>query len=265
MTDATATMRRMTRGAVLGALVVLLASCALVTSTVDTTRSLQSEGFGSVRVIPTALNDGTAVRVTAAPPPGSTQAEQLAAKAVWEHYAFRFTRVEVILRGRTPTAFTRAQLLTMLGPRPAGYDRRSVAGSLGRVVAIVVGVGGVTVLVVVAIIAVFVVRRRRHKAVAAPPQGWPGYGPPGGYGPPPPGYGPPPPAFGPPPPGYGPPPPGYGSPPAGYGPPPGPPRSERPPAGTGEPAIARGELPPIGGPDATGEGYGYRSGPLPPS
>ena len=186
------TPRRTTPGVLLGALIVVLGACALVTSTVDTTRALQSEGFGAVRVIPTALNSGTAVRVTAQPPPGTAQPEQLAAKAVWEHFEFRFTRVEVVLSGRTPTAFGRAQLLATLGPRPAGYDRRSVTGSLGRVVAIVVGVGGVTVLIIVALIAVLVVRRRRRKAATAPPQGWPGYGPPGGYGPPPPGYGPPP-------------------------------------------------------------------------
>ncbi|GAC1539576.1 MAG: hypothetical protein NVS3B12_25840 [Acidimicrobiales bacterium] len=252
MTADAATTRRIGRGALLGVLVVLLGACALVTSTVDTTRALQSEGFGSVRVIPTALNSGTTVRVTAAPPPGSPQPEQLAAKAVWEHFAFRFNQVEVDVRGRTPTAFTRAQLLATLGPRPAGYDHRSVTGSLGRVVAIVVGVGGVAVLIVVALIAVFVVRRRRHTAVATPPQGWPGYGPPGGYGPPPPGYGAPPP--------------GYGAPPPAYGPPPeprqpGPPPSGPPPSGP-PPPDPRQPGPPPSGPGT----YGYRPGtPAPPA
>ena len=249
MTIDTPTLRRTTRGVLLGALIVVLGACALVTSTVDTTRALQSEGFGGVRVIPTALSSGTAVRVTAQPPPGAAQPEQLAAKAVWDHFEFRFTRVEVVLSGRTPTAFARAQLLATLGPRPAGFDRRSVTGSLGRIVAIVVGVGGVTVLLIVGVIAVFVVRRRRRKVAAGPPHGWPGYGPPGGYGPPPPGYGPPPAGYGPPPPEYGPPPPGYG-PPTEYG------DASRT---RGGPASTGATPPPDQVVDFPREGYGYRS------
>ena len=234
------------------ALVLLLGACSLVTSTVDTTRALQSDGFGNVRVVPTAINGGTTVRVTGQAPPGSDNPERLAAQDVWNHFAFRFVTLDVVLEGRRGVSYSHDQLAAMLGPRPPGYDRNTIGGSLGRIAAVVVAAGSAFVLVVVGLVIFFVVRhRRRHPKPPVP--GWPGYGPPPGwpgYGPPPPGYGPPPPGYGPPPPGYGPPPPGYGPPPTGYGP---------PPPGYGPPPTA-----PPADPDAPG--YGYRGGaPLPPS
>ena len=271
-----------------GALLVLLGACSLVSSTVDTTQALRSDGFGNVRIVPTGINGGTTVRVTGQGPPGSDHPERVAAQEVWNHFAFRFTAVEVRLDNRTPALYSHDQLAAAFGPRPSGYDRNTIGGSVGRVVAIVVGAGAVIMLVVLAGVVLLVVRhRRKHPRPAA--AGWPGYGPPPpgygqpGYGPPPPGYGPPPPGYGqpgygPPPPGYGPPPPGYaqpgyGPPPPGYGPPPphpgpgfGPPPGYPGPPPAAEPTPGGVPPSPTAPPRLPEDGYGYTTGaPEPPS
>ena len=259
--------------------VVLLAAlggCAIVSSSIDTTRALQSDGFGNVRVVPSAINGGTTVVVTGQAPPGADNPERLAAQDVWTHFAFRFVALDVRLSGHPAVSYSHDQLAATLGPRPPGFDRNTIGGSVGRIAAVVVGVGSVVLLLIVGLVTFFFVRhRRRHPR--PPATGWPGYGP--NYGPPPPGYGPPPPGsgpapgprYGPPPPGYGPPPgPGYGPPPPGHAPPP-PPGYGPPPPGYGPPPAP--DYRPPAGPDSspgdpgapTDPGtYGYRGGPPAP-
>ena len=158
-------------------LVGLVGACSLVTSTMDTTQALQSDGFGNVRVLPTAYNGGTVVRVSGEAPPGADRPEQMAARDVWDHFAFRLSSLEVRLAKRPTVSYSRAELETMLGPRPAGLDDNSVGQSVGRAAVQVLVAGSGALLVVVGLISFFVVRNRRRRPRPPVPAGWPGYGP----------------------------------------------------------------------------------------
>ena len=207
-----APVRLAAAAAALLALCMAVVACSVVSSTVDTTSALQNQGFTSVRVSFNESNGFTTVSVRANAPASMSDPPMTAALAVWDHFSLRFDELALALNGQT-TTFSHDDLVGRLGPRPAGFDRHTVTGEVGRVglVALAVAGGGfVVVVLVVVLIIVLTTRRRRKRTAQGGPGGYGpggygpgGYGVPGGYGPG--GYGPG---------GYGPG--GYG--PGGYGP-----------------------------------------------
>jgi len=180
------TFRTKAAGLVAAIVVVLgLVACGTVRASYRTDKALQRSGFTGANVS-THHENGLTTVIVRYRASASSRAELLnAAGIVWRNFDLRFDAVEV-QSTNSDVAFNRSDLQERFGPRPAGFDKRSVGNDLvrtGRTAAIVGAVVGgfFLILVVVAVVLiVHFVRKRKRNAPAAGP-GVPQYG----WGPPP--------------------------------------------------------------------------------
>ena len=103
---------------------------------------------------------------------------ELAAGVVWTNFPLQFDDLRIVLTGDFEgyeTFYTYDELYELFGPRPAGFDERSIGDDFARsglIAAIVVGVG-LLVFVAVAVVAIIlIVRARKRRGPTLPPP-WP--------------------------------------------------------------------------------------------
>jgi hypothetical protein len=179
-------------GALLSAVVLLLASCNTIRGLVDTEEALERAGYTEVDVGFDSANGFDRVDVTLRPPSteggAETQAEQ-AARIMWTTFPLRFDLLRIDLlgsfEGPSTTTYTYGEMVEIFGPRPAELDDKELGDDVvrtGVVIAVVLAVGGLLFLGALTLAVVLVVRAgRRRKAVTPPP--WPPPAPGSGNGP----------------------------------------------------------------------------------
>ncbi len=180
-------MPRAWRVVVVGLFLGVLASCSSAVSAFDTTEALRDAGFADAEVDFDSGSGFDEVRVTTDPGFLEGDAESLAETAagvVWTNFPLRFDGLEVTITDSFDdyqTFYTYDELYDLFGPRPSGFDERTIGDDYARtglVVAIVVG-GGLLLFVAVAAVAiVLIVRASRRRARAVPPAWPPGSAPP---------------------------------------------------------------------------------------
>lgn len=184
--------------ATLAALLLLVTGCGAIDAFLTTQEALEAEGFRNASVSWYSTEGHETLYVTWDARATSTETLHLerlsAAHVVWRVAPVHFDEVEadpdtdVTDEATRAEVFSRAELESQFGPRPAGLDRD--AGDLLNVRGILIGVGIAAVLgiVLVAVVIVVVVRAmRKRRATAPPPGAWGGW-----YPPPPSPVGPPP-------------------------------------------------------------------------
>jgi hypothetical protein len=159
----------------------VLVSCTSATSSADTVNALLDAGFADANVDFSTSDGFDALDVTA--DPGTMEGDrdslaELAAGVVWTNFPLRFDELDVVLTGRfdgDQTFYTYDELYELFGPRPPGFDDRSIGDDFARtglVVAAIVGGALLMFVVVAAVTIVLIVRASRRRARAAPPS-WP--------------------------------------------------------------------------------------------
>lgn len=163
------------------ALGLLLASCSSFDGAVDTENALSDNGFSQVSVDFRTSEGFDELEVTA--DPGSLEGDgdslsELVAGVVWTNFPLQFDDARIVLTGDFEgyeTFYTYDELYELFGPRPAGFDERSIGDDFARsglIVAVVVGVG-LLVFVAVAVVAIIlIVRARKRRGPTLPPP-WP--------------------------------------------------------------------------------------------
>ncbi len=163
------------------ALGLLLASCSSFGGAVDTEDALADAGFSDTSVDFSTSDGFDELDVTVDPGflegDGDSLAE-LVAGVVWTNFPLQFDDLRIVLTGDFgdyETYYTYDELYELFGPRPAGFDERSIGDDFARsglIVAVVVGVG-LLVFVAVAVLAVILIVRARKRRGDTQPPSWP--------------------------------------------------------------------------------------------
>ena len=143
------------------ALGTLLISCSSIGGLIDTEEALGDAGFSDTSV-DFSTSDGFD-ELDVAVDPGFLEGDgdslaELAAGVVWTNFPLQFDDLRIVLTGDFEgyeTFYTYDELYELFGPRPAGFDERSIGDDFARsglIVAVVVGVG-LLVFVAVAVLA----------------------------------------------------------------------------------------------------------------
>ncbi len=171
----------------LGAVAALLlaASCGTIRTLVDLDNDLKAAGFSDLHVNTNESNGFSTVTVRASSGPSPSRA----AEVVWKKFPRRVDSVVVELNSQS-TFFSRSEMRDRFGPRPAGYDDKTIGSDVRSGVvtfllvlfAVFVVGGGI-----IAFIVLKVHSNKRKRRIAAggypnPPQWGP---PPGAWGQPP--------------------------------------------------------------------------------
>ncbi|MEA2843250.1 MAG: hypothetical protein QOJ69_921 [Actinomycetota bacterium] len=159
----------------------VLTSCSSATGAYDTTQAMLDAGFADASVDFNSSDGFDEVHVTADPGylerDGDSLAET-AAGVVWTNFPLQFDDLQVTLTGPLEgfeTFFTYDELYELFGPRPAGFDERSIGDDFARtglVAAIFVG-GGLLLFVAVAAVTIVLIVRASRRRKAMPPPSWP--------------------------------------------------------------------------------------------
>ena len=177
-------------GAVGTFLVALLGGCGPISATIDTEQALTNAGYQSVSVNFSVGNgDEVKVGVHVNAPPSQTNSDDVA-RIVWQKFHERFAVLAVTVHGTAPAfqrGYSRADLVSMFGPRNPAYDKTSVTSATERLGLIVIIV--VVLLIASAVLIVVLVRRGRRDRQRPPwspggPPWMPGGQPSGGPAPP---------------------------------------------------------------------------------
>ncbi len=190
------------RLAVVLMLAVVLGGCAMLSAERTTRSKLKGAGYDATLSVDETNGFTTATVGLRRAPADPEAAPERAACIVWKSFPYRIDAVSI--SGAVSDMFLRSDLVQACGPRPAGYDDKTIGSTflqIGKGVAIGAGIGCLALVVAGVVLGVVLLRRSRRRRASPSP---PGYGgsPPAGYPPPPGG-------------GYAAPPTPYGAPPAG--------------------------------------------------
>ncbi len=150
--------------AVLAAL-VLATSCSTIRILIDLDSDLKDAGYSDVHVHTNETNGYSVVRIEAS---GGPKPER-AAEVVWKQFPRRVDQV-VVTTNSQQQSFTRSEMRQRFGPRPSGYDDKSIDSDLrsGVITALLIA-GGVVVVVggLILFIVLKVSSNKRKRRIAA--------------------------------------------------------------------------------------------------
>ena len=163
------------------ALGTLLISCSSIGGLIDTEQALGDAGFADVGVDFSSSDNFDELDITVDPVSlegdGDSLAE-LAAGVVWTNFPLQFDDLRIVLTGDFEgyeTFYTYDELYELFGPRPAGFDERSIGDDFARsglIAAIFIGVGMLVFVAVAVVVVILVVRARKRRGPTQPPP-WP--------------------------------------------------------------------------------------------
>ena len=163
------------------ALGLLLASCSSFGGAVDTQDALADNGFSEASVDFSSSDGFDELEVTV--DPGGLEGDgdslaELTAGVAWTNFPLQFDDLRIVLTGDFEgyeTFYTYDELYELFGPRPAGFDERSIGDDFARsglIAAVVIGVGLLVFVAVTVVAVILIVRARKRRGTTLPPP-WP--------------------------------------------------------------------------------------------